>query len=171
MCNKYKYYNIVLYLHIEKIHLFNLLFAENDDEQDLTEFLDAKSFLKYNKEPWPEVIEKWKVTSVRRLREAYNVNQVSNDDEICNKNTKCHSLIIGWPLIKDKLGYSLLALDFKQLYQLEENCFFEEWEKYKPVLKQNLRVDVKDKKVNCEYGRYFEKGTSLEGKFIVLLLF
>lgn len=64
------------------------------------EYEELKLWLKYNKEPVPEVIENWRKTSKLRLKELQS-----------EKYANIHDVVNDWPSYKLSFGYKLVSCD------------------------------------------------------------
>lgn len=70
------------------------------------EFEELKVWLKYNKEPVPEVIDNWRKTSKLRLKQLQT-----------EKYTNIQDIVNDWPSYKLSFGYKLVSCDpFLQKY-------------------------------------------------------
>lgn len=101
--------------------LFLLLFLESNCQTDLI-------WLKNNCEPWVEVEKKWNNTSSYR-------------DQLLKKDVDISEFLIEFPIIRNPLGHSLIALDFKRKFP--ENCdkiYF----KFEPVFESLLKIKQKN---------------------------
>lgn len=61
----------------------------------VSEIKDAVTFLKHCTEPWPDVLEKWKITTQYRQR---------------NKKETLHEFINEWPILKDIRADQLVSI-------------------------------------------------------------
>lgn len=91
--------------------LYFWLFVGHDDGDDLLE--EYVQWLHNNDSPFPEVTEKWELTTLYRLR-----NHTKED---------INDYIKYFPGLQQPLGYTLLIKDFSILYPGKENLLFVKW--------------------------------------------
>ncbi|XP_063901853.1 uncharacterized protein LOC135121438 isoform X1 [Zophobas morio] len=91
--------------------------SSQDYEDDVEDFC---CWLRYNTEPWPEVLAKWKATTCVRIPR-YNQNTTTTIQEYFQE----------YKILEKSLGYQLLEIDFNYLYPKKSEIFFAEIHKKK----------------------------------------
>lgn len=87
--------------------------------------LEAFQWLKNNSEPFTEVIEKWKITKVKR------------DEEFPSTILEYFGL---YPGLRHPLGYLLLEEDFKITHRGKENHLINKWPQLSNILLKIART-------------------------------
>ncbi|XP_067614122.1 uncharacterized protein [Eurosta solidaginis] len=88
-------------------------------------------WLKYNIEPYDEVVQKWETTFAVRhsfMKNAENLNSILEE----------------WPLYKQSFGYSLIELDFQKLYPERTNLLFDKWSRFHQSIPFLFDTHIKD---------------------------
>ncbi|XP_063920749.1 uncharacterized protein LOC135135583 [Zophobas morio] len=94
--------------------------SSQDYEDDVEDFC---CWLRYNTEPWPEVLAKWKATTCVRIPR-YNQNTTTTIQEYFQE----------YKILEKSLGYQLLEIDFNYLYPKKSEIFFAEIHKKKHII-------------------------------------
>ncbi|XP_075165203.1 uncharacterized protein LOC142237695 [Haematobia irritans] len=79
---------------------------------------DAKihqDWLKFNIEPYEDVLERWK--------KSFHIRQ-----KCIQEKNSLHNIFDEWPVLKQSFGYKLISEDFAKLHPTKENLLFEKWE-------------------------------------------
>ncbi|XP_047984445.1 uncharacterized protein LOC125224968 [Leguminivora glycinivorella] len=95
---------------------------------------EYKLWLKFNKEPWTDILDKWNQT--RKYRLAY----------IAEERYTILDILTEWPSLKMSLGYKLVEADFDAMHPHCELNLFKKWPlfmaKARPILKNLKSPDV-----------------------------
>lgn len=77
----------------------NEVFKNNDLIDDISpdEYDDCKTWLQFNTEPWPVVIDKWKISSNRRIK---SILQAESFDNL--------TIFTEWPILVEQNGHNLV---------------------------------------------------------------
>ncbi|XP_055704424.1 uncharacterized protein LOC129802539 isoform X2 [Phlebotomus papatasi] len=105
--------------------------SETGDENASNILMEQIQWLKENKEPWLEVLEKWQATSEWRLREQ-SVFSSQYFLDIC-------------PGLKDERGFELIDIDFFQKFPQLQQKSMESFKDLQKKLSPIFSIEIKDK--------------------------
>ncbi|XP_067617320.1 uncharacterized protein [Eurosta solidaginis] len=92
-----------------------------------------KLWLAHNMEPWSEVVKKWNATIEIRQQDIFN---------------RKVNIFTDWPLLKNSLGYTLIAIDFIAKYKDSANNLINEWPDFRRLIIPYMRDKIKDNASN-----------------------
>ncbi|XP_034236585.1 uncharacterized protein LOC117642456 [Thrips palmi] len=120
-----------------------------EDPSITDERLGAEHWLRHQNSPWPEVLEKWRLTAPLRLQGLINTNKlertakrdtgVATEVQLLGKYFDTHTLL------RHSSGYQLLCQDFDFIFKESANNLYLHWESFELKLLDLAKEVVTDK--------------------------
>ncbi|XP_024878368.1 uncharacterized protein LOC112458796, partial [Temnothorax curvispinosus] len=113
-------------------------------------------WLKYNQEPWTDVVEHWEASRLARIM-----------DMTTHKDGNVHLIFTKWPILKHPQGYKLIESDYTAQFG-NILSIYNEWPEFSRKIYALMKIEIKDK-VYEEQLNQINENTSEEERNIRLL--